>query len=107
MSTIHYFQRYSTPENTITNNTLQLLARIYEYSASRASNFLTDVIGESIDIGIEINQQKQANKTVPDGTIIQRSFKVLIESKRDGGFDEEQTGKTVRSIGSIDYEGRQ
>ena len=90
MSKIHYFQRYSSPENTITNNTLQLLARIYEYSASRASNFLTDVIGESIDIGIEINQQKQANKTVPDGTIIQRSFKVLIESKRDGGFDEEQ-----------------
>ena len=98
MSKIHYFQRYSSPENTITNNTLQLLARIYEYSALRASRFLTDVTGESIDIGIEINQQKgivtsqqkQTKKAIPDGTIIQRSFKVLIESKRGGGFDEKQ-----------------
>ena len=29
MPKIHYFQRYSSVENTVTNNTLQLLARIY------------------------------------------------------------------------------
>ena len=29
MSRIHYFQRYPSVENTVTNNTLQLLARIY------------------------------------------------------------------------------
>ncbi len=96
MSKIHYFQRYSSPENTITNNTLQLLARIYEYSASRASKFLTDVTGvtditgEPIEIGIEINQQKKAKKSVPDGMIVQRSFKILIESKIDRGFSEKQ-----------------
>ena len=90
MSKIHYFQRYSSVENTITNNTLQLLARIYEYSASRASRFLTDVTGESIEIGIEINQQSRGKESVPDGTIIQRSFKILIESKVDRGINAQQ-----------------
>ncbi len=43
MSKIHYFQRYSTPENTVTNNTLQLFARIYNYSASQASILLSGI----------------------------------------------------------------
>ena len=57
MSKIHYFQRYSSVENTVTNNTLQLLARIYDYSVSRASQLLTNITDEAIEIGIEINQQ--------------------------------------------------
>ena len=100
MSKIHYFQRYSSAENTITNNTLQLLARIYDFSASRASKFLTDVTDESIEIGIEINQQERTKKSVPDGTIIQRSFKVLIESKVDRGFDEEQLLRHAENFSS-------
>ena len=96
MSKIHYSKRYSTPENTITNNTLQLLARICQNSATRASKFLTDitgvteVTGEPVEIGIEISQQEKAKKSVPDGTIIQRSFRILIESKIDSEFDEKQ-----------------
>lgn len=90
MSKIHYFQRYSTVENTVTNNTLQLFARIYSYSPSRASKFLTELTGESIEIGVEINQQEPGEGSVPDGVIIQRSFKVLLESKVDSAPDEEQ-----------------
>jgi hypothetical protein len=81
MPKIHYFQRYSTVENTVTNNTLQLIARIYNYSNGQASKLLTDIIGEPVEIGIEVNQQERATDSVPDGSIIQRSFKVLIESK--------------------------
>ena len=47
MPNIHYFQRYSQPENAVTNNTLLLLGRIYSYSPSRASQLLTDLTGES------------------------------------------------------------
>ena len=85
MAKIHYFQRYSSPENTVTNNTLQLLAKIYAYSATRASQLLTDLTGESIEIGIEINQQVRKGNSVPDAAIIQRSFKILVESKLDTG----------------------
>ena len=90
MPKIHYFQRYSSVENTVTNNTLQLLARVYDYSASRASKLLTDITNEAIEIGIEINQQERAQDSVPDGAIIQRSFKILIESKVDSPVNEVQ-----------------
>lgn len=90
MAKIHYFQRYSTKENSVTNNTLQLLARVYSYSPSQASKLLTNITGESIEIGIEINQQVREQTSVPDGTIIQRSFKVLIESKVASGVDNNQ-----------------
>jgi len=90
MSKIHYFQRYSSIENTVTNNTLQLLARIYNYSPMQASKFLSDIVGDPVEIGIEIYQQERASESIPDGTIIQRSFKVLVESKVGSGVDEDQ-----------------
>ena len=90
MSKIHYFQRYSSEENTVTNNTLQLLARVYAYSITQAERLLNELTGEQIDIGIEINQQKRGPVSVPDGTIIQRSFKILIESKVDSATDIDQ-----------------
>ncbi len=90
MSKIHYFQRYSSFENTVTNNTLQLLARIYAYSTTQASQLLTELSGEPIEIGIEINQQEQGHGSVPDGAIIQRSFKILVESKVDSVPDIDQ-----------------
>ena len=93
MAKIHYFQRYSSKENTVTNNTLLLLARIYDYSTSRASAFLSEITGEPIEIGIEINQQKRAKRSVPDGTVIQRGFKVVIESKVDSGVDGDQIAR--------------
>lgn len=90
MSKIHYFQRYSSIENTVTNNTLQLIARIYDYSPMVASSVLSEITGESVEIGIEIQQQKPGVKSVPDGTIIQRSFKILIEAKVDSAYGVDQ-----------------
>jgi len=90
MPKIHYFQRYSSLENTVTNNTLQLIARVYAYSTTQASQLLTELTGEPIEIGVEINQQVRGEGSVPDGAIIQRSFKILIESKVDSGVDTEQ-----------------
>ena len=99
MSKIHYFQRYSSIENTVTNNTLQLLARIYDYSAVAASSFLTDITGEPIDIGIEIAQQERVGNAVPDGAIIQRSFKILIEAKVDASVDSDQLFRHAGTFG--------
>src|SRR5690606_16779618 len=81
MSHITYFQRYSTLENTVTNNTLQLFARIYAYAPAKASQLLSALTNEDIEIGVEIRQQARENGSIPDGSIIQRSFKILLESK--------------------------
>ena len=102
MSKIHYFQRYSTVENTVTNNTLQLLARIYSYSTLQASQLLTELTGESIEIGIEVNQQQRGPASVPDGAIIQRSFKILIESKVDSAPDVNQLLRHTDSFSGED-----
>lgn len=98
MSKIHYFQRYSSVENTVTNNTLQLISRIYNYSSIKASQLLSDLTDEAIDIGIEVTQQRKEGNSVPDATIIQRSFKVLIESKVDSGVN---IGQLLRHASSF------
>lgn len=100
MSRIHYFQRYSSIENTVTNNTLQLLARIYEHSARAASRLLSDLTGEAIYIGIEVSQQDRASLSIPDGTLLQRSFKVAIESKVDSAVDTDQLARHASAFGS-------
>ncbi len=102
MSKIHYFQRYSSLENTVTNNTLQLFAKIYNYSITQASQFLTNLTGESIDLGIEINQQIRAIDGVPDGAVIQNSFKLLIESKVDSPIDIDQLLRHSKGFNSED-----
>ncbi len=90
MGQIHYFQRYSSRENAVTNNTLQLFARIYEQSPDQLANLLTEITDENIEIGIDISQQQRSGDSVPDGAIGQRSFKILIETKVDAGIDESQ-----------------
>jgi len=64
----------------------------------QASKLLTDIIGESVEIGIEINQQERASQSVPDGTILQRSFKILIESKVDSGISEDQLVRHAKTF---------
>lgn len=100
MSRIHYFQRYSSVENTVTNNTLQLFGRIYEYSARAASRLLSELTGQAVYIGIEITQQKRSNTSVPDGSIIQSSFKIAIEAKVDASVDFDQLKRHASFFGT-------
>lgn len=98
MSEVHYFQRYSSPENAVTNNTLQLLARIYGHSPKQASALLTELTGQEIEIGIEVRQQTRTGDAVPDGRILQRSFKIIIESKVGAGVDVNQLSRHVATF---------
>ena len=98
ISNIHYFPRYSTKENTVTNNTLLLISRIYAHSPIRASKLLTNLTDESIEIGIEVSQQQRRGNSVPDGAIIQRPFKVLIEAKVDTGVRIDQLLEHARGF---------
>jgi hypothetical protein len=87
---IHYFQRFASKENTVTNNTLQLFARIYNHSPELASEFLSGLVEAPISIGLEIRQQQKMGDAIPDGTMVQRSFSILIEAKVDADVDGQQ-----------------
>lgn len=63
-----------------------------------------DITGKPIEIGVEINQQRRAKKSIPDGAIMQKSFKILIESKVDQGFSEKQL---LGHAGGFDGESQQ
>lgn len=98
MPKITIFQRYSSVENTVTNNTLQLFARIYKYSPEQASRILAELIDVEIEIGLEIRQQERTGNAVPDGTLSQSSFKILIEAKVDAPVDDDQLLRHCRSF---------
>ncbi|MFA5546876.1 MAG: hypothetical protein WDA14_14615 [Sphaerochaetaceae bacterium] len=83
MSNIHYFQRYSTKENHVTNTILHLFSRIYDYSPYRLNSILNELCGIEIPIGLSIEQQKKESTSVPDGTISQEAFSLRIETKTD------------------------
>jgi len=90
MASIHYFQRYSQKENVVTNNTLLLLARIYEISPNKFQSFLTSILEEEIEVGVSFLQQIKGQGAIPDGFISQKSFQIIIETKRGGDFRLEQ-----------------
>ncbi len=94
MSKIHYFQRYSTKENVITNNTLHLLKRIYLESPKIFENVIQDICGEKseefLDIGPLFDQQTGGAGSIPDGKIRQNEFNILVETKRGDDFDIDQ-----------------
>lgn len=88
MSSIHYFQRYTSRENAVTNNTLLLLSRIYEESWEAYETLINELAGLSdldglVRIGPRVTQQNRESSSVPDGSIRQQSFCVLIETKRN------------------------
>ena len=99
MAVVHYFQRYSQKENVVTNNTLLLLARIYEISPNKFQSFLTSVLEEEVEVGVSFLQQLKGDGSVPDGFISQKSFQIIIETKRGGDFRLEQLTSHLNSFG--------
>lgn len=101
MSSIHYFQRYSQPENVATNNTLLLLSRLYQNSPSKFTGFLNDLLGGAdVEAGIFFNQQERRKGSVPDGSLSQTSFKIVIETKLHSNFSVQQLTEHLNSFGN-------
>jgi len=91
MANVHYFQRYSTKENVVTNNTLLLFSQIYSYKEEYLETMLGEINdGLEVPIGLNFKQQVAGENSVPDGVIEQNSFKILIETKRGKGFRVDQ-----------------
>lgn len=94
MANVHYFPRYTQRENFVTNNTLLLFQRLYDYNLRKFGKFLME-LNEALELysghlGLHIHQQIRTGNSVPDGFIIQHPLKIIIETKMDEKFSESQ-----------------
>ena len=102
MSQTHYFQKCDSLESAASRSTLQLLARIGDHSAAAASRFLTDLLGEPVEIGMEIVCPRGGDDLVLEGSVIQRAFKLIVVTKIESTVSLDHLLRCAGSFGSED-----
>jgi hypothetical protein len=94
MTEIHYFPRYSQPENFVTNNTLLLLLRLHQYNRFKFQRFMEQLCADQeVQLSsswLQFRQQKGTGKSILDGFISQDSVKIAVETKLVDLFGLEQ-----------------
>ena len=96
---IHYFQRYHTKENVATANTMLLLSRLYQYSTGKFFQFLNSLVfPENFEPEMVFRLQEKSDKSVPDATITQESFKIVVETKLSDWFHMDQLERHLSSF---------
>lgn len=101
---IHYFQRYHAKENVATANTMLLLSRLYSYSSDKFFRFLkSELFSDSFEPEIVFTLQEKSAKSIPDATITQESFKIVVETKMSDWFYSDQLMRHLQSFGDEKY----
>lgn len=102
---IHYFQRYHSKENVDTANTMLLLSRLYSFSPNKFHAFLKGyILPEDSNSELTFVLQEKCKDSVPDAVISQKSFKIVVETKLYGQFEEKQLKNHLDSIEeNVDY----
>jgi len=101
---IHYFQRYHEKENVATANTMLLLSRLYSFSSDKFFRFLkSEFFSDSFEPEIVFNLQEKSVDSIPDATITQESFKIVVETKMSDWFYSEQLIRHLNSFGDEKY----
>lgn len=97
---IHYFQRYHEKENVATANTMLLLSRLYYYSSGKFFRFLkSEFFSDSFEPELVFALQEKSVKSIPDATITQEGFKIVVEVKLTDWFYKEQLMNHLLSFG--------
>ena len=97
---IHYFQRYHEKENVATANTMLLLSRLYSYSSGAFFNvFNLQDYSNTFTPEIIFKLQDKNDESIPDATITQDSFKIVVETKMSDCFKKNQLLKHLNSFG--------
>lgn len=97
---IHYFQRYHGKENVATANTMLLLSRLYSYSSDKFFRFLkSEYFADSFEPELVFKLQEKSLDSVPDATITQEGFKIVVETKLTDWFYSDQLLKHLKSFG--------
>lgn len=99
---IHYFQRYHAKENVATANTMLLLSRLYNYSTDKFYRFLKSEFFANNDFepGLVFNLQERSKDSIPDATITQEGFKIIVETKLTDWFYSQQLMNHLKAFGS-------
>lgn len=100
---IHYFQRYHQKENVATANTMLLLSRLYQHSADGFFELLKEMFSNSFEPEIIFNLQEKNADSVPDATITQQSFKIVVETKTSDSFYSDQLLRHLNSFTDEKY----
>ena len=104
---IHYFQRYHAKENVATANTMLLLSRLYSYSPDKFFKFFKllnlEYLSEVFNPEIIFTLQEKSIDSVPDATITQDSFKIVVETKISDWFYEKQLVRHLNSFKNETY----
>ena len=96
---IHYFQRYHQKENVATANTMLLLSRLYSYSPNKFFRFLkSKFFMDSFEPEIVFNLQEKSVDSIPDATITQEGFKIVVETKMTDWFYSSQLMNHLNSF---------
>lgn len=97
---IHYFQRYHEKENVATANTMLLLSRLYSYSSDKFFRFLkSEYFADSFEPEIVFTLQEKSVDSIPDATITQEGFKIVVETKLTDWFYSDQLMRHLKSFG--------
>lgn len=101
---IHYFQRYHEKENMATANTMLLLSRLYAYSSDKFYRLLkSEYFSDSFNPEITFRLQEKSVGSIPDATITQESFKIVVETKMSDWFHEDQLLRHLYSFSDEKY----
>ncbi len=101
---VHYFQRYHQKENVATANTMLLLSRLYQYSPDKFYHCLGVLAGNaSFSPQMDFRLQEKNKNSVPDATISQESFKIVVETKTSEWFYKDQLIRHLESFGNEQY----
>ncbi len=101
---IHYFQRYHEKENVATANTMLLLSRLYSYSSAKFFRLLkSEYFFDSFEPEIVFTLQERSKDSIPDATITQESFKIVVETKMYDWFYDDQLKRHLESFGDEKY----
>lgn len=101
---IHYFQRYHSKENVDTANAMLLLSRLYTFSSGKFFDLLKSyILPEKAEAELVFSLQEKSKNSIPDATITQASFKVVVETKLYGQFTKDQLINHLNSFGDEEY----
>lgn len=101
---VHYFQRYHQKENVATANSMLLLSRLYSFSSEKFFAFLKSAcFSDTFSPEIEFVIQEKNESSVPDATITQQSFKIVIETKLTDWFYKEQLINHLKAFSGEKY----
>ncbi len=96
---VHYFQRYHAKENVATANTMLLLSRLYAYSPDLFYAFLKELELPG-DYQPEFSLQEKSLESIPDASITQEGFKIVVETKRKDSFYSDQIMRHLSAFGT-------